>query len=186
MLRYLKGTRGWWLKLGGSQPQIKGYTDADWGSDQDDQQSIRAYIVKIGCGAVSWKSKKQTCMALSSTEAEYVALCQVVKESVWMVEFLEGLGVSIHNAMMINVNNQGAIALARNPVFHNRSKHIDIQYHFTRGLVRAGKIALNYVPTKEMLVDLLTKPLPRSQHEYLACGIGLVSIDSFLSASLDT
>ena len=185
VLRYLKGTRGWRLKLGGSQPQIQGYTDADWGSDRDDRRSIGAYIVKIGCGAVSWKSKKQTCVALSSTEAEYVALCQVAKESVWMVEFLEGLGVSIHNAMMINVDNQGAIALARNPVFHDRSKHIDIQYHFTRGLVRSGKVALNYVPTKEMLADVLTKPLPRGQHEYLACGIGLVCLDSFLSAPLD-
>ena len=95
-----------------------------------------------------------------------------------MVEFLGGLGVSIYNAMKVNVENQGAIALAKNPVVHDRLKRIDIQYHFTRGLVNAGRIGLDYVPTREMLADLLTKPLPRGRHEYLACGIGLVCSDS--------
>ena len=186
VLRYLKGTRGWRLKLGGSQPQISAYTDADWGGDRDDRRSIGAYIVKIGCGAVSWKSKKQTCVALSSTEAEYVALCQVAKESVWMLDFLGGLGVSICNAMVVNVDNQGAIALARNPVFHDRSKHIDIQYHYTRNLIREKRIQLDYVPTSEMLADLLTKPLARVQHVYLANGIGLVCSDTLSGLTLDS
>jgi hypothetical protein len=183
VLRYLKGTRGWRLKLGGDQLQIGGYTDADWGGDRDDRRSIGAYIVKIGCGAVSWKSKKQTCVALSSTEAEYIALCQVAKESVWMMDFLGGLGVSIRDAMVINVDNQGAIALAKNPVFHDRSKHIDIQYHYTRDLVREKRIQLDYISTSDMLADLLTKPLPRGQHVYLANGIGLVCSGTLLSGS---
>src|SRR5258708_36996647 len=131
VLRYLKGTRGWRLILGGSPPQIAAYTDADWGSNRDDRRSIGAYIVRIGCGAVSWKSKKQTCVALSSTEAEYMALCRASKESVWMVDFLNNLGVSLQGPMVVNADNQGGIALAKNPVFHDCSKHIDIQYHFT-------------------------------------------------------
>lgn len=173
VLRYLKGTRGWRLTLGGTPPQIAAFTDADWGSNRDDRRSIGAYIVKIGCGSVSWKSKKQTCVALSSTEAEYMALCQAAKESIWMVDFLRDLGISIHDTMVINADNQGAIALAKNPVFHDRSKHIDIQYHFTRKLVRDGRIGLNYVPTQEMVADILTKALPRAQHEYLARELGL-------------
>jgi transposase InsO family protein len=173
VLRYLKGTRRWRLTLGGKPPQIAGFTDADWGSDRDDRRSIGAYIIKIGSGAVSWKSKKQTCVALSSTEAEYMALCQTAKESVWMVDFLKNLGISVCNSMVINVDNQASIALAKNPVFHDRSKHIHIQYHYTRDLVKEKRISLNYIPTKEMVADLLTKALPRTQHEYLAKGIGL-------------
>ena len=119
ILCYLKGTRGWHLMLGGDQLEVSAYMDADWGNDCDNRCSIRAYIIKVGGGAVSWKSKKHVCVTLSSTEVEYVALCQAVKESVWMIEFLKTLGVLIHDAMMVNVDNQGAMALARNPVFHN-------------------------------------------------------------------
>jgi hypothetical protein len=160
VLRYLKGTKGWCLTLGDS-PEIAGYTDADWGSHRDDRRSIGAYVIRLGSGIVSWKSKKQPCVALSSTEAEYMALCQAAKESVWMVDFLKSLGVSISDPMTINVDNQGGISLARDPVFHDRSKHIDIQYHYTRDLLKEGRVNLNYVSTKEMIADLLTKALPR-------------------------
>ena len=125
-------------------------------------------------------------MALSSTEAEYVALCQVAKESVWTAEFLRGLGVSIHDAMMVYVDNQGAIVLAKNSVFHDRSKHIDIQHRYTGSLVKAGTTGLECVPTKEMLAVLLTKPLIRGQHDYPARSIGLVCSDSILSGALDS
>ena len=84
---------GWRLRLSGELLQAMAYTHADWGSDRDDRRSIGAYVVKVGCGAVSWETKKQTCVALSSTEAEYVALCQAAQESVWMMEFLGGLGL---------------------------------------------------------------------------------------------
>jgi hypothetical protein len=173
VLRYLKGTKGSKLVLGGDTQQISGYTDADWGSDQDDRRSVSAYVFKIGCGAVSWKSKKQTCIALSSTEAEYIALCQAAKEAIWLTDFLSGLGVSIHNSIPLYVDNQGSIALAKNPVFHDRSKHVDIQYHYTRDLVRKGRIHLEYLSTKDMVADILTKSLPRIQHSSLARLMGL-------------
>ena len=120
VLCYLKGMRGWHLTLGGDQLEVSAYTEADWGNNCDNRRSIRAYIIKVSGGAVSWKSKKHACMTLSSTEAEYVALCQAAKESVWTIEFLKTLGVSIHNTMTVNVDNQGTMALARNPVFHNQ------------------------------------------------------------------
>ena len=96
-----------------------------------------------------------------------MALCQAAKESIWMVDFLKDLSVSVQDSMVVNANNQGSIALAKNPVFHDRSKHIDIQYHFTRDLIKNKRISLNYIPTKEMSADLLTKALPHAQHEYL-------------------
>ena len=121
--------RSWHLTLGGNQPEVSAYMDADWGSDRDDRHLIRAYIIKVGGGAVSWKSKKHACVTLSSTEAKYVTLCQVVKESVWTIEFLKTLGVSICDAMMVNVDNQGAMALVRNPVFHNRYPCSVLRHH---------------------------------------------------------
>ena len=119
ILRYLKGTRGWKLTLGGKTVQIAGSTDTDWGSDQDDCRLIGVYIVKIRDRAISWKSKKQTSVALSLTEAKYMALCQVAKELIWMVDFLKDLSISVQDSMVINADNQGSIALAKNPVFHN-------------------------------------------------------------------
>ena len=102
-----------------------------------------------------------------------MALCQASKESVWMMDFLRNLGISMREPLTVNADNQGSIALAKNPVFHDRSKHIDIQYHFTRDLVKHKKIHLQYIPTENMLADILTKSLPRAQHAHLSQGIGL-------------
>jgi len=173
VLRYLGGTRKWRLTLGGRTSQLAVFTDADRGSHRDDLRSVGAYLIKIGDGVVSWKSKKQMCVSLSSTEAEYMALCQASKESVWMADFLKNLGVSVQGPVVVNADNQGNIALLKNPVFHDLSRHIDIQYHYTRELIRNGRIALNYVPTADMLADLLTKSLPRARHVTLSGDIGL-------------
>jgi len=164
VLCYLKRTKKRRLNLGGKSLGIAVFTDADWGSNRDDRRSIGAYTVKVGDGSVSWESNKQSCVALLTREAEYMALCQGSKKSVWMVDFLKNLGVSLRDQMVVNADNQGSIALARNPVFHDRSTRIDIQYHFTRDLVKEQMIHLEYIPTKDMLADLLTKSLSRAQH----------------------
>jgi hypothetical protein len=164
-----KGTNHWRLTLGGKSSEITVFTNADWGSHRDDRRSIGAYVIKTGDGAVSWKSKRQGCVALPSMEAEYVALCQVSKESLWTVS----LGISLRGPMVVNVDNQGSTALAKDPVFHDRSKHIDTQYHFTRDLVKQKRTQVNYVPTKYMVADLLTKSLPSVQHNISRKGIGL-------------
>ena len=90
-----------------------------------------------------------------------------------MVDFLGSLGVSVSGPMVVNADNQASIALAKNPVFHDRSKHVNIQYHYTHDLAKQEKIQLKYVPMEDMLVDVLTKSLPRAQHELLSKGIGL-------------
>ena len=141
ILRYLKGMSGRTLNLGGEVADLAGFSDSDWGGDRDDRKSIGAYVFMMGDGAISWKTKKQSSVALSSVEAEYMGMCQAAKEAVWITGLLEDLGISLRSPVIIYGNNHGALALAQNPVFHPRSKHIDIQYHFTHDLVQAGRIA---------------------------------------------
>jgi len=102
----------------------------------------------MGNGAISWKTKKQTSVALSSVEAEYMAMCQAAKEAVWLTGLLEDLGLDLRSPLIVYGDNQGALALTQNPVFHPRSKHIAIQYHFTRELVQTGQLVVKYTPTK--------------------------------------
>ena len=173
VLQYLKGMKTCTLNLGGTIPDIAGFSDSDWGGARDDRKSIGAYVFRIGDGAVSWKSKKQNSVALSSVEAEYMAMCQAAKEAVWLTGLLEDLGLDRQAPLVIFGDNQGALALAQNPVFHLRSKHIAIQYHFTRELVHMQQIVVKYIPMKVMLADALTKSLPRPQHAMLVEWIGV-------------
>jgi hypothetical protein len=127
----------------------------------------------MGDGIVSWKSKKQTSVALSSVEAEYMAMCQAAKEAVWFVGLLQDIGIGLRTPFVLYGDNQGALALAQNPVFHPRSKHIDVQYHYTRELVQANRIVVKYIPTDIMLADGLTKSLARPQHAALTEMMGV-------------
>ena len=129
----------------------------------------------INSGAVSWTSKKQASIPLSSTEAEYMALTQGVKKSLLLGELLSDLGATHHKEQIrqIQSDNQGAIALTKNPEHHARTKHIDIQFHFIRQHVELGTIKLDYCPTHEMTADIFTKPLPRPQFAKNVLGLGL-------------
>ena len=173
VLSYLKGTKERCLHLGGGIPDIAGFSDLDWGSDHDDRKSTSAYVFHLGLGAVSWKLKKQMSVALSSVESEYMAMCQAVKEAVWLSGLLEDLGIELQSPLIIYGDNQGALALAQNPDTHPCSKHVDIQYHFTRDLVCAGRIAVKYIPTKLMIANALTKPLPQPQFSMLVEAMGV-------------
>ena len=178
VLRYLHGTKTRTLNLGGEIPDLAGFSDSDWGGDRDDRKSISAYVFRLGDGTVSWKTKKQNSVALSSVEAEYMAMCQAAKEAVWLTGLLEDLGIDLETPIIIFGDNQGALALAQNPVFHPRSKHIATQYHFTRDLVHSQQIAVKYISTKIMLADALTKALPRPQHNSLAKLLGVYTTDT--------
>ena len=135
--------------------------------------------------AISWSSKKQSTVGLSSTEAEYMAPTQAVKESIWLQGLLRDLGAQRHVEEMqnINVDNQGAIAWARNAEFHARMKHIDIQYHFVREHVQKTTISLIYCPTANMTADIFTKGLPHPSFTRHNIGLGLLDHSAFL---LDT
>ena len=193
VLRYLRGTAGYKLTYGGrpgASLLFDGYCDSHWGSNIDDRRSITGYVFMLGGGAVSWQSKKQPTVALSSVEAEYMAAAQAAREALWWQKLLRELGVARHPATVIHTDSQGSIALSKNPEHHARSKHIDIvmngcsllrhfvdrRHHFIREQVVANHISLQYVPTEDMLANVMTKPLGRDQHNKLIRRLGVHSV----------
>lgn len=124
---------------------------------------------------MSWLSKKQATVALSTAEAEYIALSQAAQERIWLKRLLGDLGVKSMSTVILE-DNRGAIAIAKNPVNHSRTKHIDIRYHYIRECVQNGQIQLQYCPTIDMKADILTKPLARPRFEYLRGEIGISPI----------
>ena len=150
-----------------------GYSDADWAGDADDRHSTSANLFLLAGGPISWQSKKQGVVALSTCEAEYVALSAAVQEAIWLKKLLADLGVVPKQPVVIMEDNQGALAVAENPIAHTRTKHIDIRYHFIREAVQDQKFKICYCPKKKMLADLLTKPLPKEQFEVLRQAMGM-------------
>ena len=190
ILRYLKGTTNYTLCLGMNRnhnqdqaqarepagPYLYGYSDADWGGDISTRKSTSGYVFFISGSIVSWASKKQSTVALSSKEAEYMALTQATKEAIWFRRLLQELGFQSQKSAaptLIYEDNQSCIALAKNPVHHARTKHIDIQHHFIREKVESCEIRLEYVPTEEMVADALAKALPRPRFEKFVGMMGL-------------
>ena len=176
ILRYLQGTLDLGLKLGGKNAtaSLKGYSDSDWGGSLDDRKSTTGFVFDFG-GPISWQSKKQPTVALSSTEAKYMALTQAAKEAIWLQGLLSELGIKETRPTTILEDNQGCIALAKNPTSHARTKHIDIRHHFIRETLENGQIKLEYCPTTDMVADILTKAIPKDQFEKLRNMLGLHS-----------
>ena len=227
ILKYLKGTKDRGIVYGQGTLTIEGYCNSDWAGDKDSRKSTSSYIFMLNGGPVSWCSKRQATVALSSTEAEYIALTLAAKEATWLRLLLTELGLlkaedqhakinvskgnSSIQALKNNIRareerenqkiptssespatnvivdtfkpiaidestdpismkgeNQGSISLAHNPVFYARTKHIDIQHHYIRDEVAAGRIDLTYVPTAEMIADELTKALIHAKfHKFI-------------------
>ena len=173
VFRYLKGTVQLRLQYQETDGNVEGYSDADWASDSEDRRSTSGNVFVMSGGAISWTSKKQPTVALSTSESEYIALCFATQEAVWLRQLMKDLQMDCNTATTIHEDNQGTIAMSRNPVLHKRTKHIDIKYHFVREKTQDGTIELKYCPTNEMVADILTKPLPKRQFEYLRCKLGL-------------
>lgn len=178
VLRYLKGTvkHGILYSQKGSTDSV-GFSDADWAGDINDRKSTSGYLFQISGGAVTWKSKKQSCVALSTAEAEYIALSSAVQESVWLRQLTSELGSPPKTPTTIFEDNQSAIAMSKNPQFHGRAKHIDIKYHFIREQVNSGTVKLEYCPTEEMTADIFTKGLSREQFCKLRNKTGIVTVE---------
>jgi len=173
--RYLAGTKKLALTFGNGKRGLEGFTDAD-GASQEHRHAISGYAFLLDGGAVSWSSKKQELVTLSTTEAEYVAATHAAKEAVWLRRFLTEVFRPLDRPTTLHCDNQSAIALANSGAFHARTKHIDIHYHFIRFSVDKGSISLVYCPTNDMVADTLTKPLPSLKAKHFATALGLRSV----------
>lgn len=177
IFRYLAGTRNLCLQYQAT-PSLKksffGCCDSDWASDQDDRRSITGIVFMLANGAISWQSKKQSTVALSSVEAEYMASTVAAKEALWWDYILTGLNQKIPKPISIRSDSQGSIALSKNSIAHSRTKHIALRHHFVREQVENGTIIMDYVPTEDMPADILTKPMSKERHLHLIKLLGMV------------
>jgi hypothetical protein len=167
VFHYLRATNGKQLVFGqgaSSGSTLFGYADADWASDVNDRKSTSGYIFKLAGAAVSWSSKKQTSIALSSTEVEYITGVHAAKEAIWLRQLLSELGLDMSSPTALHIDNQLAIAITRNPEFHDHTKHINVCYYFLRQVVEDKSIKLEYIPTGDQVADALTKGLPPASY----------------------
>ena len=176
VFRYLQGTCQHQLVYGwdsAKQQPLHGYSDSDWGNDPNDRRSITGWVFLLHHGAVSWQSCKQPTVALSSVEPSTWRLPRPLAKQCGGGHFLPSSAYRPPVQPLFNSDSQGAIALGKNPEHHKRTKHIDIQHHYVREQVTAGTVALPYVGTKDMVADILTKPLTAEQHIKLAGQMGV-------------
>jgi len=160
IIRYIKGTMNLGLFYAyGDEAKLVGYSDSDWGCDQDERKSTTRYVFYFSSTTFSWTSKKQAIVALSIYEAEYVAASSTVCETIWLRNLLKELENPQEEPIVIYVDNQSTIKLAKNPIQHGKSKHIDTRFHFLRDHVKRKTIELQYCHTTEQVADIFTKPL---------------------------
>ncbi|GJR63360.1 retrovirus-related pol polyprotein from transposon TNT 1-94 [Tanacetum coccineum] len=168
ILKYLKGTADVGLVCGrdqGKHVDVDGFVDANYAKDPDKGRSIIGYVFMVHGCVVSWKATLQHVVALSTTEAEYMALTEAVKESIWLKGLLIELGVNLRS-VVVNCDNQSAIHLSRNAMFHERTKHINVRYHFIREIVESKEIGVAKIGTKDNAADAFTKVVPGPKFKY--------------------
>jgi hypothetical protein len=174
VMRYLKGTADFALTLGSSDGGLEAYVDADWVS-QPHRHSMSGYVVLLNGGPVAWSARKQSLIALSTAEAEYIALTTVTREILYLQLLLDELYDIPSVPTPVHCDNQAAISLASNNKFHSRTKHIDLRFHFVRSHIKNGTFDLKYCPTDDNLADAFTKALARPRLQRLRT---LMSVDS--------
>lgn len=151
------------------------YVDADWASDAYNRKSFTSFVFKYADAAISLECHKQNTIAMSSTEAEYMALSDSTKEAIFLKELFSEL-MRTEGPIRIYNDNQGAQQIACNPVLHRKTKHIDVRYHFIRQKVEDNVIELKHLPTTDMIADICTKALPKPKHIYCMKQMGMSSV----------
>lgn len=176
VLRYLQGTKTSGIQYGAFSSTLLGYSDSDWAGSKEDRKSTSGQVFLFGGGPISWSSKRQSVVATSTTEAEYIAAAHAAKEAVWLQMLLRELGEggSDIDQVKIRMDNTGAIALTKNPEFHQRTKHMDVRWHYIREQVEKKKIQIEYTPTLEMVADGFTKPLKATKFQTFVEQVGLI------------
>ena len=172
LLRYLAGTSGYQLTFSGSSNSLAIYTDSDYAACPDTRKSVSGFVITLNGGAVDWRSKKQTTVTLSTTEAEYVAAAAATREVLWFRHLASALDITV-DVYNIFGDNKSTLALIKNPILSYQSKHIDITCHFLRERAARGEVTFTYMPTDQMLADVFTKALPKSKHDECCKGLGV-------------
>lgn len=164
----------------GTESHLEGFSDSDWAEDKNDSKSTSGYHFKLSGGTILWKSRKQSLIALSSTEAEYISLTETTKEATWLRELYQEICFrlslnksSIPSSILIYGDNQAAIQMAKVPRFHERTKHIRIRYHYVPFAIANQLITLDSIPTADNPADILTKAFSRDIHDRHISNLGL-------------
>lgn len=161
VIRYVKGTANIKLVYGQSHERLMCYSDADWAASLDDRKSTTGYVLTMFGGAVSWRTKRQPTVALSTTEAEYMAIVACIQEGIWINSLLEEIGIYYNNdekrTLNLFADNKGAIQFAQNNSYSERTKHVDIKLKFIKEKIDREEVQISYLPSDEMPADILTK-----------------------------
>ncbi len=177
ILCYLKGAPGLGILYSNhGHSQIECFADADWTGSKIDRRSITGYCVFVGGNLISWKSKKQNVVSRSSAESEYRAMAQSSCEILWLRQLLAEVGITQSSPSKLRCDNQAALHIASNPVYHERTKHIEVDCHFIREKIQENLISTHYVKTGEQLGDLFTKALSGPRVNYLCNKLGMINI----------
>jgi hypothetical protein len=177
ILRFLKGTLDKGILFQPGPLALTAFTDADWAGDPADRRSTSGITVFLGHNPITWVSKKQHTVSRSSTEAEYRSLATGAAELSWLRQVLCDLGLYLASAPVIWCDNTSALALASNPVFHGRTKHIEVDYHFVREKVVRGDISVQFISTDDQIADIFTKALPSPRFHHLSSKLLVCSTD---------
>jgi hypothetical protein len=176
VIRYIKGTIDFGVKFKYCQNfKLLGFSDSDWGGSVDDMKSTSGYCFSLGSGVFSWSSKKQETVAQSTAEAEFIAATAAVNQALWLRKLFCDLHLKQQNDTEVFVDNQAAIAISHNPVFHGKTKHFKIKFFFLREVQKEGEVSLIYCRSEDQLADIFTKPLPTNKFELLRQRLGVCS-----------
>lgn len=180
ILRYLVKMQdvGLVFKKGSDGFSVKGFSDSDFRGDLDRRRSTTGYVFKVGGKTMSWKSGLQQVVALSTTEAEYISLVETIKEGLWLRGITEELGYD-QTEVVVGCDSQSPICLAKNNVFHDRTKHVAVSKHvalkmsFVRDMIEAGEVVIQKVHTSTNPADMLTKVIPSNKFEQALVDLGV-------------
>jgi hypothetical protein len=179
ILRYMQGTLSYGIEYVRDQSvTLIGFCDADWAGSEDDNKSTSGYAFSFGIGVFSWSSMKQNTIALSTAEAEYVSASEATAQAIWLRFVLDDLGEMQAEVTPLFCDNMSAISMARNPIFHQRTRHINRKYHFIREALQEGVINIQFCRSEEQLVDIFTKALPKDRFKHQKLKLGVKPVNS--------